>query len=79
MDDTNFFSTETITVPIGFRLLAIGQLSLSQTIGKIFGEVGPGLYSAKWDQGLKVRSLFIHMWHAHSWVCYLYKPSTLML
>ena len=29
MDDTDFFSTETITVPIGFRLFAIAQLSLS--------------------------------------------------
>ena len=29
MDYTNFFSTETITVPIGFRLFAIAQLSLS--------------------------------------------------
>ena len=37
MDDTDFFSTETITVPIGFRLFAIAQLSLSLTIGKIFG------------------------------------------
>ena len=29
MNDTDFFSTETITVPIGFRLFAIAQLSLS--------------------------------------------------
>ena len=29
MDDTDFFSTETITVPFGFRLFAIAQLSLS--------------------------------------------------
>ena len=41
MDETAFFSTETITVSIGFRLFAIAQLSLSLTIGK---------YSAKWDR-----------------------------
>ena len=29
MDDTDFLWTETITVPIGFRLFAIAQLSLS--------------------------------------------------
>ena len=29
MDDTDFFLTESIAVPIGFRLFAIGQLSLS--------------------------------------------------
>ena len=29
MDDTDFFSTETIAVPIGFRLFTIAQLSLS--------------------------------------------------
>ena len=28
MDDTDFFPTETITVPIGFGLFAIAQLSL---------------------------------------------------
>ena len=28
MDDTDFFSTETITVPINLKLLAIAQLSL---------------------------------------------------
>ena len=28
MDDTDFFPTETITVPISFRLFAIAQLSL---------------------------------------------------
>ena len=28
MGDTDFFSTEMITEPIGFRLFAIGQLSL---------------------------------------------------
>ena len=37
MDDTDSFSTETITVHIGFRLFAIAQLSLSYTIEKIFG------------------------------------------
>ena len=36
-DDSDFFSTETITVPIGFILFAIAPLSLSQIIGKIFG------------------------------------------
>ena len=40
MDDTDFFSTVTITMPIGFRLVAVLQLSLSLTIGKIFGLVG---------------------------------------
>ena len=29
MNDTDIFSTETITVPTGFRLSAIAQLSLS--------------------------------------------------
>ena len=29
MDYINFFSTKTITVPFGFRLFAIAQLSLS--------------------------------------------------
>ena len=29
MDDNDIFSTETITVPIGFRLYAIAQLFLS--------------------------------------------------
>ena len=29
MDDTDFFLTETITVPIIFRLFAISQLPLS--------------------------------------------------
>ena len=29
MDDTDFFPTQTITVPIGFRLFTIAQLSLS--------------------------------------------------
>ena len=29
MDDTDLFSTETITLPIDFRLFAIAQLSLS--------------------------------------------------
>ena len=29
MDDTDFLSTEMITVPIGFRLFAIAQVSLS--------------------------------------------------
>ena len=28
MDDIDFFSTEMITVPIGFRLFAIAELSL---------------------------------------------------
>ena len=28
-DDTDFFSTETITMPIGFILFAIAQFSLS--------------------------------------------------
>ena len=37
MDDIDFFSTETITVPIGFRLFAIAQFYLSKTIGKVFG------------------------------------------
>ena len=41
MDDTDFFSTEAITVPIGFRLFTIAQLSPSKTIGK---------YLAKWDR-----------------------------
>ena len=40
MANINFFTTETIAVPIGFRLLVIALLSLSQTIGKIFGYVG---------------------------------------
>ena len=42
MTNTDLFSTETITAPIGFRLFAIAQLSLSEK------------YSAKWDQGFSV-------------------------
>ena len=44
MDETDFFLTETITVPISFRLFAITQLSIFLTNGKIFGQVGPWLY-----------------------------------
>ena len=34
LDETDFFSTETITVPIVFRLFAITQLRLSLTTGQ---------------------------------------------
>ena len=37
MANVDFFSKKTITVPIGLRLFAIALLSLSYTIGKIFG------------------------------------------
>ena len=47
MDDTDFFSTETLTMPIGFRLFAIGELitfvnnrknnRLSGTVAEWFG------------------------------------------
>ena len=43
MANIDFSSPETITVPIIFRLFAIAQLSLSLTIGSIFGSVGRGL------------------------------------
>ena len=37
INDTDFFSTETITLPTGFRMFAIAQVSLSLAIGKLFG------------------------------------------
>ena len=43
MDDIDLFPTETITVPIGFRIFAISQLSLSLTIGKLFGYLAGAL------------------------------------
>ena len=42
MDDTEFFSTETIDVPICFRLFVIAELRQLD------------IYSAKWDQGFKI-------------------------
>ena len=47
MDDTDSFSTETITVPIGFMLFAIAQLSLSYTIGKYIRLSGTWLYTER--------------------------------
>ena len=49
MDDSDFFLTETITVPIGFRLFAIAQLSLSYR----------KKYLAKWDRGLSSIVMFM--------------------
>ena len=57
MDDNDLFSTETINVPIGFRLFAIAQLSLSEN------------YSAKWDHNFKeewmdkCQPTCTHDWH----------------
>ena len=42
MDDTDFFSTETISVPINFRLFAIAHCLYRKQSEK---------YSAKWDWG----------------------------
>ena len=39
MDDTDFFSTETITVPIGFRLFAIAQFDLNNILLRIRKQV----------------------------------------
>ena len=44
MNDTDFFSTEKITKPIGFRLFVIAQLSCKQS----------EKYSAKWNRGLNL-------------------------
>ena len=45
MYDSAFFSTEAITLPIGFRMFAIAQLRIS------------GKYSAKWDRRLRRQPL----------------------
>ena len=45
MGNTDFFSTETITVPISFRLFTIAQLSL----------LYHKQYPAQWDRGLTHR------------------------
>ena len=39
MDDTEFFSTETITVPIGFRLFAIVSITKQSEITWLSGTV----------------------------------------
>ena len=48
MANIDFFLTEMITVPIGFRLFAIGGLFRKQS-EKIFGLVGPGLYTENYQ------------------------------
>ena len=45
MDDTDFFSTETIIMPIGFRLFNYLYRKQSER------------YSAKWDRGLNVHNI----------------------